>query len=667
MARAEQGQLTRRDGSKLSLTTLIGEGGEGRVYQVHGNHSLVAKIYKPSIRSAREKKIEAQVALQSSIVSEFAAWPIEPLYRRREFTGFLMNAVSGRQAVHELYGPKSRRDLFPKADFRFLVRVAANTARAFAALHSRGIIVGDVNQDLVRVGLDGTVKLIDCDSFQVEHQGTLYTCDVGVPLFTPPELQSRPLRGLRRAASHDSFGLASMVFHILFMGRHPFAGTFLGAGEMPIERAIAEGRFAFSQHSRALQMSSPPGSLPVTSFNNGIALAFEASFSRQAVARGERPTASEWLRLLKELEGSLTQCRSNRLHQYPRTQGHCLWCAVARKTGVDFFQNPNSLQPGPWKEFQSRSNAAKGVSGIMEETTRLERLMVQYGSVQFSRTDVKAATDRKLNIPEIQLPPSVGALSALSAFFFLAGFVGCATTGGSDTGAVIAFIGIGLGAMTAFALENTKNAHKEKLEKRERKIATHRLTRTQESLAASVKNASQLSRELQDFRTSWLAQMDRLQRKFKRTQAEVDKQVVDERRRYQREKYLDRFKISRAKIALVGELRKAALRSYGIETAADIDNLAQANIAGFGPQLRTNLAAWQRKHEAGFRFNKNTKSPKESAIVQRADRECEKVKLEMQRKLEAAGRHYKESSHHAQRISKSIRDAIAVCKGVSNK
>ena len=45
-------------------------------------------------------------------------------------------------------------------------------------------------------------------------------------------------------AVHDAFGLAVLIFQILFMGRHPYSGHFLGSGEMPIERAIREHRFA---------------------------------------------------------------------------------------------------------------------------------------------------------------------------------------------------------------------------------------------------------------------------------------------------------------------------------------------------------------------------------------------------------------------------------------
>ena len=46
------------------------------------------------------------------------------------FAGFSMRLVAGYRPLHELYSPKSRKIQFPKADYRFLVRVAQNVARA---------------------------------------------------------------------------------------------------------------------------------------------------------------------------------------------------------------------------------------------------------------------------------------------------------------------------------------------------------------------------------------------------------------------------------------------------------------------------------------------------------------------------------------------------------
>ena len=88
-----------------------------------------------------------------------------------------MPRVVGLQLVHELYNPKSRRHAFARGDWRFLVRAAANTARAFTVVHDANCVIGDVNHGGILVADDATVRLIDCDSFQVivgtRQRGTL--------------------------------------------------------------------------------------------------------------------------------------------------------------------------------------------------------------------------------------------------------------------------------------------------------------------------------------------------------------------------------------------------------------------------------------------------------------------------------------------------------------
>ncbi len=135
-----------------------------------------------------------------------------------------MPRVDGHKDIHTLYSPRSRKAEFPNADWRFLIRAAANTARAFAAIHETGCVIGDVNHGGVCVSDKATVRLIDCDSFQVTVGTRRFLCEVGVPTFTSPELQGKPFRGVVRSPNHDNFGLAVLVFHLLYMGRHPFAG-----------------------------------------------------------------------------------------------------------------------------------------------------------------------------------------------------------------------------------------------------------------------------------------------------------------------------------------------------------------------------------------------------------------------------------------------------------
>ena len=148
--------------------------------------------------------------------------------------GFTMPKATGHQTIHHLYSPKSRASSFPEADFRFLVHVGMNLARAFDRLHASDCVIGDVNYGNVLVSSKATVRLIDCDSFQVRSPtGWIFRCEVG----------SRPLcrRSCKGSSSgwliadpdHDAFGLAILIFHLLFQGRHPFAGRFQGPDPAP--------------------------------------------------------------------------------------------------------------------------------------------------------------------------------------------------------------------------------------------------------------------------------------------------------------------------------------------------------------------------------------------------------------------------------------------------
>lgn len=69
----------------------------------------------------------------------------------------------------------------------------------------------------------------------------------------------------------------------------------------------------------------------------------------------------------------------------------------------------------------------------------------------------------------------------------------------------------------------------------------------------------------------------------------------------QRKAYLKRCFIATADIKGIGVNRKAMLRSYGIETAADVTGYIR--VPGFGDVLISELFNWRTRVEAGFRFD----------------------------------------------------------------
>src|SRR3984957_2289283 len=326
------------DSRELILDQEIGRGGEGSVWSISGTTSIAAKFYHRELAPDQARKIEAMCRAKTEKLERIAAWPIAMLSANsREPRGLLMPRVNGYRAAHLLYSPKSRRTAFPEAQFPFILHSATNVARAFATIHDSGQVIGDVNHGNLLVATNGVVALIDCDSFQITDRGSIYRCPVGVPEYTPPELQEKNFQSVLRTPQHDAFGLAVLIFHMLFLGRHPFAGIYKnGAADITIEQAISEYRFAYSPDTRLTQMQPPPSALRLTELTPAIASLFLRSFTKNG-ANGTRPSAHEWIVALETAADGLKQCVANPSHHYFSHIYACPWCRVEAMVGIPMF------------------------------------------------------------------------------------------------------------------------------------------------------------------------------------------------------------------------------------------------------------------------------------------------------------------------------------------
>jgi hypothetical protein len=83
--------------------------------------------------------------------------------------------------------------------------------------------------------------------------------------------------------------------------------------------------------------------------------------------------------------------------------------------------------------------------------------------------------------------------------------------------------------------------------------------------------------------------------------------------------FLQQFYIAYAKIRGIGRNRKILLRSYGVETAADVEQNRVQQISGFGPVVAGSLIAWRKSIEKRFVFNPNQPiSPADIAAIKAA-------------------------------------------------
>jgi DNA-binding helix-hairpin-helix protein with protein kinase domain len=336
-------------GRPVLLGKELGKGGEGSVFDLVNMPDAVAKVYHQPLSQAKQEKLRAMTVAMRKELLAVAAWPTGTLHQGSggPIRGFVMRKVKDAKDVHFLYSPAHRKVTFPEADWRFLTHTAMNCAAAFDTLHSFGVVVGDVNQSNVFVSADAMTALVDCDSFQIATKGRSYLCDVGVDLFTPPELQGRHFGGIERSANHDNFGLAVLIFYLLFVGRHPFAGRYLANGDMPISQAISEHRFAFGRSANTYLMQPPPQAPTIGLVSTELANLFELAFGPGSTQPNGRPTPRQWVSALKSFKESLRVCNSDPGHFYGPHLSSCPWCNLMAQGAPNFFISvAYSLGPG---------------------------------------------------------------------------------------------------------------------------------------------------------------------------------------------------------------------------------------------------------------------------------------------------------------------------------
>ncbi|HET8629548.1 MAG TPA: hypothetical protein VFL91_19190 [Thermomicrobiales bacterium] len=607
-------------GRPVVLDALVARGGEGAVYLVAQRPDLVAKLYHAPAGAEKAAKLAAMVRLANGRLQALAAWPVETLHDRPggAVRGLLMPRVQGHRELHALYGPRTRLREFPDADFPFLVQAAANVARAFAVIHEHGHVIGDVNHGSVLVSGRATVRLVDCDSFQVHDGGRRYLCLVGVPTHTPPELQGRPFDREVRTPNHDAFGLAVLIFQLLFLGRHPYSGVFLGTGDLPLERAIREFRFAYGASAAARRMRQPPHTPALETATPAVGALFERAFGPEGAGPAGRPTARAWVDALDAVSRQLVVCRRHTGHHYPRALAACPWCAIEAGLGLLLFNValPRGASPMPsttsvdlealWQQILAvpdpgpppqvpapasfaitPSAAAAAAGAAWQRRVRATRLVLWI-----------AGSILAVSILALSANPAVGYGVGLPALIALiAAWV--YRNGGISTERAAAERALG-DARSAFAA----------LEQRWLTTASNRaFTLMRENLEAKreVYRALPRAREQQ-----LLALRAQLQQR-------------------QLTQYLDRHRIATATISGIGPGRVATLQSWNVETAADVTESRILAVPGFGPALTQRLLAWRRSVEARFVFDpRRGLDPADVAVV---DREIAAKRGQLEREL----------------------------------
>jgi DNA-binding helix-hairpin-helix protein with protein kinase domain len=595
------------DGESVRLGKRIGRGGEGEVFALENDLERVLKIYTSTADvQQREAKINSIVNRRIGQNSSLVAFPLAVARRNDgKFAGFVMKRVDGHKPLFELYSPGARKKNFPRADFRFLVRTAANVCRAVASVHKTGCVIGDINHSGILVSDEAKVALIDADSFQIIDGADKFLCRVGVPEYTPPELQGKKLSNVMRTANHDAFGLSVVVFQLLFMGRHPFVGAF-AKGDMPMEKAIFENRFVYSSR-RDVGMTRPPGAASLADFPSYIADAFEQAFSPNAESR---PTAEAWISLLVRLESAIVQCASDNLHYYPQVAAECPWCRMENKLGILLFL-PNFLSRGaatfdPGAASFDLSAAWAAIEKVVLPSASLLQPVVP-------AIDYVPSQEAKKAKGNIWKSKSVGIIALL--FTGIVAFRWPSAWYLWSIGIIFAYVKFF--RIRVESQQDFIDAYQKNMLRFKEATEAWR-TRSGITQALEVKNA--------------LLESKRQLNKLEREKALRLSVYQNKRRGLQMLNFLESQEIRKAKIRHVGLARQTALASYGIETALDIVEEKVLQVPGFGANNSVPLFEWRRNVEKSFVYDPKP-NEMDKAELQRVQFEIDKTGSEHRRIL----------------------------------
>ncbi|MFT3827979.1 MAG: protein kinase [Chitinophagaceae bacterium] len=592
----------------------IGRGGEGQVLEVREDSTLVAKIYSEPLEPVKRNKLQYMVSMQQSSIHSFAAWPKDLLFDASGvITGFTMRRLDGYVPLHMLFSPLDRKKMFPDKGYNFLSHVARNLATALHQLHTAGIVIGDINEGNILVDNKGFIAFIDCDSFQLNKGSQYYYCEVGITRYTPPELLERgSFENVVRTINTDSFSLSILLFQLLFMGRHPYAGRNLSKEDIDEEKAIRTGEFAYSLHKKNKKLSPPLNSLDIHHVPDTIVELLHQAFEQ----KDNRPLPAVWAKELDTLTKNMAVCQQSKLHTYPNHLKECPWCFYKNNRGPVYFLDESYLKSIP--ELQ---NIEQFINGFKVEQLKLKKLPDTYNAITGSPAAIGTKFRQLKTLHYVVfwvLLITALLLVQINPIYTLA------------TGILLLLFN----SLSPWRKKIAKEANmlRDKYQSLNRKfLQTVELYNTPPELTIYNNAAEKITTSIRQFRN--------LPHEFQQLKKQAEEKLYNT----QLHGYLQQFHINNHTIPTFGPAKKASLYKHGIINAAHISSLNNVKITGIGPKNIQVLLTWQRQVATGFTYIPDYKLLEHESILVTQEIARKKSHLEHTIQAEYKNLHYNKS------------------------
>lgn len=278
--------------AELELRELIASGGEGFVYGT--NTKFVAKIYKEDKVTTRRKE-KVMLMTKKELECGGISFPVIPLFNSHsEFVGYLMKKAVGEELRTSIFCPIQKfKEKHPDWKREDLVQLCITILKKIEYLHSKNIIMGDINPGNILVKSPTEVFFVDTDSYQIED----IPCPVGQCNYTAPEIQGKEYNSFLRTMGNENFAIATLLFQILLLGKLPYSHA--GGGKQ--NENILEMNFPYRLgESGNRNEPGGPWKYVWSHLSYAVKEAFYSTFQKDGshAAENQRLSASEWIKIL---------------------------------------------------------------------------------------------------------------------------------------------------------------------------------------------------------------------------------------------------------------------------------------------------------------------------------------------------------------------------------
>lgn len=359
--------LASNSGKPVKLMKELAKGGEGTVFTTD-NPALVAKIYhkpNPEVEKKLLCMLRHPLEPKADGVHLLIAWPQAVLYEAGVFVGYTMPLIKDTYPIYIVARNNAQHSqdchkVFPNYDWRYSLMVAYHLAWTISYIHQHNYVVGDMNSNNIVIHGDGTVTILDVDSFDITDPdtGARYPCNVGISEFLAPELQGRDLRRANFTKQTDEFALAVHIFILLMNNCHPFTMRALQPGEANFSNvaALCGPKQSVAQDQKLVNIVNgycpfikqiagygiPSYAPRITMLPRAVQDAFRRTFGYDSQTMmssiHNRTSADMWRVLLynyfQRAKGStpdLIRCSVNKEHFYLAKRGCCELCAAQNR------------------------------------------------------------------------------------------------------------------------------------------------------------------------------------------------------------------------------------------------------------------------------------------------------------------------------------------------